>query len=162
MGYQHPIIDRQCKQCGVAFRGKITSHYCDECAAIRHRARNRTSNKPIPEMQKQCRVCAKVFTGTERMWYCPPCRQGVLRAQNAKRKARARARLLGLPPEPRKLKEDVAPKKVRPTLPPPCRECVYCEPREDFESGMVCRAEAMLRCRPYAPGAVPLVKKEKV
>ncbi len=147
------LRDMVCTMCGVTHQATASALFCPPC---RHKHKNlvRMGKVKTVTVQRTCRVCKKVFEGSRQRSYCSECRAGINAARKRAYEARKAARLREI--EPRRRGE--LPNRI----PPACRECVYCEPREEFESGMVCRAEAMLRCKPYTLGAVPLVRKEKV
>lgn len=151
-----PHIKREkvCPDCGKTYWGTGGSRRCGPCAFARERERNRTTNpkKQMNQIEKNCAVCGVLFQGYRSALYCLPC--GAEARERSKRPlgevCLVAERLVPVPKSSQKV------------IPPPCLECVYCHPTEEYEAGMACLAEAMLRCQPYRPGAQPLVRKEKV
>lgn len=146
------VKDRVCTMCGGTHQATARALFCEPCRK-KHQTLRRQGKAKVTIVARTCKVCAHAFRGSYQRSYCDQCRAGVNAARKRNYEARKAAALREIEPRKRGQLPD--------RRPPACRECVYCEPREDFESGMVCRAEAMLRCQPYRPGAQPLVRKEK-
>jgi uncharacterized Zn finger protein (UPF0148 family) len=152
---------RACDRCNAPFVANTLGKYCPGCRAqvtreIRRRSLEKAAIKKHDGTQPgaivPCEICGLPFVGTAKRTACYVCRQ---KTRDEKRKQAAKQAA-----EAHKQAE-AAPRQELPSrIPAPCRECIYCTPREDFETGMVCRAEAFTRCRPYRPGAVPLVRKK--
>jgi hypothetical protein len=152
----HNKREKTCPDCRGTYWGTGNSRRCGPCAFAWERARNHSSKnkggRERPRVERNCTVCGVLFEGSHKSLYCLPC--------GAEVRANSRKSLGELYPPRERLVPP--PRQALKVIPPPCRECVYCHPTEQFETGMLCRAEAMIRCQPYRPGAVPLVRKEKV
>ena len=177
------MYKKTCAICAADFVGSNRAKYCDGCRQTEY-LRNKEEKKHIRlgHTRAICGSCKKEFWASGQT-ICMPCRSIAYRVKKqterdqaaAKRAARiareidqaneaAQAQAVK-PQEPKPKTARKRPENApnyRPTgkIPLACAACVYCEPREDFETGMVCRAEMMLRCRPYAPGAQPLLRKD--
>lgn len=141
-----------CDDCGASYEGILRQKRCDICAVEHNRRESRGGGerKARPAV-KVCQDCAVEFVGNAWSKVCSPCGAIRLREANRVRKAAAWERLKA------KRAEVPAPK-----LPPPCQRCHYCHETDQYPSGMVCLAEAFMRCQPWNLGAKPLKERENV
>jgi hypothetical protein len=145
------VYPKTCTKCQGPYRGTKISKYCDPCYAQVHREKFRRPGSVVQDVEKVCAQCAITYLGPPRSKFCIECTADRMRAYNRERKALAWEAL--------KAKRFDA---IRPKLPPPCSRCHYCHETEAYPSGMVCLAEAFMRCQPWNLGAKPLKEKENV
>jgi ribosomal protein L33 len=141
-----------CMDCQKVFEGTYKHKRCAGCAVEiqRQRALKASNNRVRVRIEKVCPDCNGHFIGPVVAKYCPECKRvRSKRFDAAYHKERYEA-----------VKTIAKMNKFGIVVPPACEQCAYYEPSAENETGMLCRAEAMLRCKPYAPGAVPLLRRE--
>ena len=148
--WQHTVADISCKYCGTVFTATQKTKACTECLILRSMQRFRSASGPAL-VDKTCTMCLGAYRGSNQSRYCVPC----LVAQT-QRKQQAYADRLKASYRAGKPK----PAPVNSKLPPPCQQCHYCKETDMYPSGMVCLAEAFMRCQPWSPNAKPLKEKE--
>jgi len=143
----HKVIDRLCGDCGRTYRGTERHQRCLQCAADRQRKYyNGGERRTLPKFTKVCGECGAEFVGHKSSLMCGSCRL-------VKKRLAACGVNKGFRP--------VKPTKPSgPATPPACRRCYYFRPEPAYPSGMICLAEAFLRCSPWAPGAQPLKERQ--
>ena len=142
---------RTCEDCGGTYIGNSASRRCATCLVQRERLRMRKGKKPVVLTDKVCLACGKDYRGTRSEKACPECRIAAKRERHSRSMARLYQRTKAL-------------RATRPasSVPPPCQRCHYCRETDQYPSGMVCLAEAFMRCQPWNLGAKPLKERENV
>lgn len=141
------VYPKTCKRCAGYFRGNKLQRLCDPCRVSVDR-----DCDPARQMERTCLDCGACFLGYRLTRRCVPCQAEYSRQYNLRRKKT----------EYEAVKALRAAGKIRPKLPPPCSRCHYCRETDQYASGMVCLAEAFMRCQPWSLGAKPLKEKENV
>lgn len=144
----HMVTDVTCRYCSVVFSAPRVNKACPECVIARLAERNRGEIRSL--VDKVCTICGQEYRGAGQSRYCVPCLVQKRREKNAAYVEKLRSGHRARKPEP-----------VRGSkIPPPCQQCHYCKETDMYPSGMVCLAEAFLRCQPLRPGAQPLKRRK--
>ena len=152
----HQVYELACVSCGEAFTGSARTKRCKMCVMKTTRGQHKVLGTPTKLVDSVCIDCNQAYKGLLSSKRCDPCQaESVFRRKREEYqrwRAGSRDEILKKP-----TKKDE--KRVL-TAPIVCKQCVYCVEDNRSEIGMRCEAEAFLRCKPYAPGAVPLVRKD--
>jgi hypothetical protein len=140
------VYPKTCQKCGGFYRGNKLQRLCDPCKV--QDGRDCSADKLI---ERTCQGCGEMFLGHKIAKRCVPCQAKHMREYNLNRKK-----------VDYQARKAIAAGLNRPNLPPPCSRCHYCHETEAYPSGMVCLAEAFMRCQPWNMGAKPLKEKENV
>jgi hypothetical protein len=145
----HTVIACTCEDCGGPFLGTHRTKRCADCIVARERARYAGGErKRTPRVTVVCVGCGRDFVGYASSKKCMPCKR-----------EQKRLEALGYIRGFRPIK---ATKPKGPVTPPVCKRCCFFKAEPTYPSGMVCLAEAFLRCSPWAPGARPLKERSDV
>lgn len=151
--WQHIEIERVCA-CGAEFVGTQRTKVCPICRVQRVRYGSRSleeKQRQVPRGPKACIRCNADYMGVAQSKYCEPCVAQLYEDRKAAENAAYRA-----------IPKLVKPSKLGSRIPPPCQQCHYCKETDQYPSGMVCLAEAFMRCKPWSLGAKPLKEKKSV
>jgi hypothetical protein len=140
------VYPKTCQKCSGYFRGNKLQRLCDACRVAADR-----DCDPARQTGRICMDCNVSFQGHRLTKRCVPCQAEYARTYNLRRKK--------LEYEARKALR--AADRSRPKIPPACMRCHYCKETDAYPSGMVCLAEAFMRCQPWNLGAKPLKEREQ-
>jgi hypothetical protein len=133
------VYPKICQRCSAYFRGNRLQRVCDPCRV------DAPTGDTSELVSLNCQLCEVEFMGHRLSKRCVPCDARYRRERNSELKKIAYDARRAIVAGPKK-----------PSIPPPCARCAYCQPTDAYPSGMACLAEAFMRCQPWAPGAQPL------